>query len=350
MASTISAGTTTTTALVYSADTSGVLQLQTNGGTTALTLDTSQNATFAGKVASASSLQLATNGTTTAVTIDTSQNVGIGTTPSAWGSGRPAIEYNTTVSAYIANNNTGSMSIQNNSYYNGSVSVAKVTGAGSAYIQYQGGHYWYSMASVSAGATQTLSQNMTLDASGKLLVGTTTAFSGNGMSITSSQNTIWTNCTAAAQNAMVAQNSANSTGTAASLIAFNVGTAGGGTTVGSISYNGTTTVLNPTSDVRLKENIVDAGSALEKINSVRIRSFNWKSNNHFTDFGVIAQELVEVAPECVKIGGDEINEDGELQDPWCAQPYVLVPAMIKAIQELSAQVTTLQTQVTALKG
>ena len=53
MASTISAGTTTTTALVYSADTSGVLQLQTNGGTTA-------------------------------VTIDTNQNVGVGVTPSAW--------------------------------------------------------------------------------------------------------------------------------------------------------------------------------------------------------------------------------------------------------------------------
>ena len=43
MASTISAGTTTTTALVYSADTSGVLQLQTNGTTTAVTIDTNQN-------------------------------------------------------------------------------------------------------------------------------------------------------------------------------------------------------------------------------------------------------------------------------------------------------------------
>ena len=80
------AGTTLTTALVQTADTSGVLQLQTNGTTTALTLDTSQNATFAGKVASASSLQLATNGTTTAVTIDTNQNFGVGVTPSAWGS------------------------------------------------------------------------------------------------------------------------------------------------------------------------------------------------------------------------------------------------------------------------
>jgi hypothetical protein len=48
MASSISAGTTSSTALVATADTSGALVLQTNNGTTALTLDTSQNATFAG--------------------------------------------------------------------------------------------------------------------------------------------------------------------------------------------------------------------------------------------------------------------------------------------------------------
>lgn len=50
MASTISAGTTTTTALVQSADTSGQLVLQTNGTTTALTIDTSQNSNFAGPI------------------------------------------------------------------------------------------------------------------------------------------------------------------------------------------------------------------------------------------------------------------------------------------------------------
>ena len=104
MASTISAGITTTTALSYSADTSGVLQLQTNGGTTALTLDTSQNATFAGKVSSASSLQLATNGTTTAVTIDTAQNVGLGVTPSAWGANYKGIQ--TSSGAFVSYSNT----------------------------------------------------------------------------------------------------------------------------------------------------------------------------------------------------------------------------------------------------
>lgn len=47
MASIISAGTTSGTALNMSGDTSGTLVLQTSGAT-ALTIDASQNATFAG--------------------------------------------------------------------------------------------------------------------------------------------------------------------------------------------------------------------------------------------------------------------------------------------------------------
>lgn len=54
MASSISAGTTSSTALVATADTSGALVLQTNNGTTALTLSTAQNATFAGTLTTSS--------------------------------------------------------------------------------------------------------------------------------------------------------------------------------------------------------------------------------------------------------------------------------------------------------
>lgn len=50
MASIISAGTSSGTALNFTGDTSGNLVLATNSGTTALTLNTSQNATFAGSV------------------------------------------------------------------------------------------------------------------------------------------------------------------------------------------------------------------------------------------------------------------------------------------------------------
>ena len=48
--SSISAGTTTTTALVSTGDTAGTLILKTNGTTTALTLGTDQSATFAGEL------------------------------------------------------------------------------------------------------------------------------------------------------------------------------------------------------------------------------------------------------------------------------------------------------------
>jgi hypothetical protein len=50
MPSTISAGTTGGTAIAFAGDTSGELQLRTNGTTPAVTISTAQNATFAGSV------------------------------------------------------------------------------------------------------------------------------------------------------------------------------------------------------------------------------------------------------------------------------------------------------------
>ena len=96
--STIKSSTTTTTAYSVTADTTGTLVLQTGATpTTAVTIDTSQNTTFAGTATAtkliptgtsvtgnglylpaANALGLSTNGTN-AVYIDASQNVGIGT-------------------------------------------------------------------------------------------------------------------------------------------------------------------------------------------------------------------------------------------------------------------------------
>ena len=48
--SSIAAGTTLTTALVSTADTTGELVLKTNGTTTAVTIDTSQNVAIVGNL------------------------------------------------------------------------------------------------------------------------------------------------------------------------------------------------------------------------------------------------------------------------------------------------------------
>ena len=82
MASSISAGTTSATALVHTADTTGALELKTNNGTTALTIDASQNVTLAkgltvGATAApafsayASATQSVANNTNTKIVFDT---------------------------------------------------------------------------------------------------------------------------------------------------------------------------------------------------------------------------------------------------------------------------------------
>ena len=105
------------------------------------------------------------------------------------------------------------------------------------------------------------------------------------------------------------------------------------TGVGTITSTGTTCLYNSISDERLKENIVDAGSGLAKLSGVKVRSFDWISTKEKVDFGLIAQEVNEVAPEIVAIGKDK--EDGTIDTPWQLDSSALVPAMIKAIQELN---------------
>ena len=314
MASTISAGTTTTTALSYSADTSGVLQLQTNGGTTA-------------------------------VTIDTNQNVGVGVTPSAWGSSwGKAIQVGSNYAAFA--NHSSNTIIGNNWYNNGTNDIYANNGYAVLYQQTGGVHSWYNAASGTAGNAITFTQAMTLDASSNLLVGKTSS----GQVLTPGFEY---NNTSAQQYLSICNNTAGNT----ALYVANNGTSGtrqlvqfyaGSSACGSITWNGTIIALNQPSDQRLKENIVDSGSGLAKLNNIKIRSFDWKESGLHTDFGVIAQELETVAPESVTQGED--NEDDSIKRYWGVNTSALIPAMIKAIQELSAQVTTLQTQVTALKG
>jgi len=106
-----------------------------------------------------------------------------------------------------------------------------------------------------------------------------------------------------------------------------------GSAVGQITSTGSVTLFTSLSDQRLKENIVDAGSGLAKLANIKVRSFDWKTNQEKTDFGLIAQELNNNAPECVVAGVDK--EDGSIDKPWQIDASPLIPAMIKAIQELS---------------
>jgi hypothetical protein len=70
MASIISAGTTSGTALNLSGDTTGILQLATNGTTTAMTIDASQKVTFANPIQGGSITSGTAVASTSGVSID----------------------------------------------------------------------------------------------------------------------------------------------------------------------------------------------------------------------------------------------------------------------------------------
>jgi hypothetical protein len=309
MASIISAGTTSGTALNMAGDTSGVLQL-------------------------------ATNGSTTAVTVDASQNVGIGTaSPSTYGklalAGASSSPITFGIDNTTASANTGGTKI---GFTYGPTAVGYILN------QFDGADF-----NTSIQANQQLrfltgtsggTERMRIDSSGFVRVNNTGSLDGQFSSLT---------------GAFYAGAFANTDATFTTVYSWNKATSGNnlfyqfytdtGTLRGSIDYNraGNAVRYNTTSDQRLKENIVDAPSAIDLINSVKIRSFDWKETGFHVDYGVIAQELNEVAPDAVSEGID--NEDGTIKQSWGVDTSVLVPALIKAIQELKAELDELKTKV-----
>ncbi len=88
------------------------------------------------------------------------------------------------------------------------------------------------------------------------------------------------------------------------------------------------------SDVRGKENIVDLDSSLEKIESLRGVRYNLKSDTGKNRIGVIAQEVIDIVPEVV--------DYNKLEDRYSVSYMSLVPLLIEAVKELSAQVKELK--------
>ena len=119
------------------------------------------------------------------------------------------------------------------------------------------------------------------------------------------------------------------------------------TTAGSIQHNAASTVNFATSsDARLKENIVNSPSSLDAISKAKVRSFDWKEDGHHVDFGFIAQELYEVYPEAVCKGDDE-DEITNPRNTWQVDYGKITPLLLKAIQELKAELDELKAKVNA---
>ena len=105
---------------------------------------------------------------------------------------------------------------------------------------------------------------------------------------------------------------------------------------GAIYAGSSYAVLYAGSDRRIKTDIKDAESTLEKILNLTPRTFRYKERPNDISYGFIAQEVEEVMPEIVKTSEGVSNCAGEeIVDQKSIESYGLAWAsiLVKAIQE-----------------
>ena len=120
------------------------------------------------------------------------------------------------------------------------------------------------------------------------------------------------------------------------------------TNVGAIFYNGSVMAYQTTSDYRLKENIAPMTGALAKISALKPVTYTWKDNQKSGE-GFIAHELQEHFPDAVSGIKDDVDEDGNPKYQGM-DASILIATLTAAIQEQQALITQLQADVAALKG
>ena len=320
---------------------SGAISGATVAGTTSVTTPI---------VKSGTSLSLQTNGSTTAVTIDTAQNVGIGVTPSAGGlSTYKLLEIGTTANGSLYSG-SNQMLIGTNIAWSGGTSNYKTSGsyAPCLYNQQNGQHQWSYAASGTAGNAITFTQAMTLDNSNNFLVGTTTN------NYTAAKGMVYAD-SATSPYLAVCHASGATTGSSFEVFSYNGGL------IGNISQNGTTGVLyNLTSDYRLKNNPVPVTGAKDFVMALQPKTWDWWDGSG-KGVGFIAHEFMEVAKysghgekdafETIEIKDEDGNVTGTEERPvyQSIQPSSseVMANLVAYIQELSAEITALKAKVGA---
>ena len=106
-----------------------------------------------------------------------------------------------------------------------------------------------------------------------------------------------------------------------------------------------TTSYATSSDYRLKEDVQPMTGGLERVLQLKPCTYTWKKSGSVGE-GFIAHELAEVCPAAVIGEKDAVNEDGGI-NPQMIDTSFLVATLVKALQELKAEVDSLKAQLEA---
>jgi len=102
------------------------------------------------------------------------------------------------------------------------------------------------------------------------------------------------------------------------------------------------------SDIKLKENIVDANSQWADIKSLQVRNYNLKEGQTHRQIGLIAQEVEPISPGLVYESPDRDADGNDLGTVTKSVNYsVLYMKAVKALQEAMERIETLEARLTA---
>jgi len=264
--------------------------------------------------------------------IDSSGNVGIGTTSPA-GKLHLSGTFGTTQTSGIrfdglgaTTNNLAPIAFYTQSSNWGTQHAANIAAGnadgtdGGAYLRF----------STSPDGNTAPTERMRIDASGNLLVGTTSATPNPGVSVFPA-------------GSMSLGNSAGSSGF--EFLTFRRS----GVQIGSITQSGTTGVAyNNSSDYRLKEDVQPMVGASNRLMALKPVNFAWKANGSRVD-GFLAHEAQEVVPEAVTGEKDAVDKDGKPVYQGIDQSK-LVPLLTAALQEALQKIEALEARVAALEA
>ena len=253
------------------------------------------------------------------VRVDSSGNVGIGQTPTAYGSTVRNVE------AYIA----GASGYTLVSAASASVKT-EITSGESALLGQVGTRTNHPLA-IKTNDTE----RARIDTSGNLLVNRTNQTADQGRVVMQEDG---------ATKAVLCLNNTD-TGASSQYLLRSIRN---GNTVGGITNTNVATAFPTSSDYRLKENIAPMTGALSVVSQLKPVTYNWKTDGSDGQ-GFIAHELQAVVPDAVVGEKDAVDADGNPVYQGIDTSF-LVATLTAAIQELSAKNDALEARLAALEN
>jgi hypothetical protein len=299
--------------------------------------------------------------------IDTNGNVGIGTSSPAYkldvvnSSGTSYAQVKgansgTTITtpgnggATVFLMNTNSTANTFNAIYG--VDAGENVTSGVAFINNSDANNEGTMAFMTRPSGGSITERMRINSSGDLSIGTTANIGQEKLTVVTAVDNVaafFRNSHATSADVVLglwtdaAKDTTNSI-----LIGINNAQAGNGRVI-DIYGNGNIQNINNSygalSDVKLKENIVDATPKLDDLMKVKVRNYNLIGDTN-KQIGVVAQELESVFAGLVEESIDTDKKGNVLGTTTKSVKYsVFVPMLIKAVQELKAEVDSLKAQL-----